>query len=337
MAHTTISKIPLSDIRNMRRDIVRSQLIDYILLNAYSLNSSGLYHGKAGIALALFEYSRLTNDDYICENAFEIIKEAIISKNNNISFEDGLSGIGYVLNHLIKRRFLDGNLWELYEENIEHIIQVLDNTMPNNLYKYITTLLFTSQFIERRLGRINSMIIKCTEDILIKFLCKKDPIAQPLINLFHTYIKVVTIAHIRPSTELIGLFIDAYNNKRTASNLFVGYYLKHISQSKIINDDLQVVANENILKGIDNIHLETLSLAQCINTAYVINECERSFESSGIVNMHLKDNIDRNLSEFITLGLFDPNDCIAGYQSGISRLVLYWVYINDDSNNIYFL
>lgn len=320
----------------MRGILIKSKLMDYILLNAYSLNSSGLYHGKEGIALALFEYSRLTNDDYICENAFEIIQEAIISRNSDISFEDGLSGIGYVLNHLIIRGFLDGNLQELYGENIEHIIQELDNTMPDNLYKYLTTLLFTSRSTDKRLAGINSMIIKCAEDILIKHMGKKFSITLPLINMLFTYIKVVAIAHMRPSAELLRLFVDAYNNKRIASNLFVGYYLKQISRS-ITNNDLQKVANENILRGIDNIHLETLSLAQRIDTAYVMNECEKSFESSETVNMSLKDDIDRSLTESIALGSFDPGNCIAGYQSGISRLVLYWVYINDGSSNIYFL
>jgi len=208
--------------------------------------------------------------------------------------------------------------------------------MPDNLYKYLTTLLFTSRSTDKRLAGINSMIIKCAEDILIKHMGKKFSITLPLINMLFTYIKVVAIAHMRPSAELLRLFVDAYNNKRIASNLFVGYYLKQISRS-ITNNDLQKVANENILRGIDNIHLETLSLAQRIDTAYVMNECEKSFESSETVNMSLKDDIDRSLTESIALGSFDPGNCIAGYQSGISRLVLYWVYINDGSSNIYFL
>ena len=320
----------------MNKNIITSQLINYILLNAYSLNSSGLYNGKAGIALALFEYSRLTNDDYIFENAFEIIKEAIITQNSDISFEDGLSGIGYVLNHLIQRGFIDGDLLELYGENIEHITQRLNNTMPNNLYKYLTTLFFTSKLEGRRITEINLMIVKCTEDIITKLLTKRVPASQTLINLFFTYIKVTTIVNIPPSLKLLDLFVDAYIKKRIASNLFIGYYLMIISQT-IINNNLHKIANKNIDNGIKNIHLETLSLAQRINTAYVMNECDKSLKRPMTTCISLKGDIDRTLIESIVLGPFDERNCIAGYQSGISRLVLYWVYKSENLNNIYLL
>lgn len=320
----------------MNKNIITSQLINYILLNAYSLNSSGLYNGKAGIALALFEYSRLTNDDYIFENAFEIIKEAIITQNSDISFEDGLSGIGYVLNHLIQRGFIDGDLLELYGENIEHITQRLNNTMPNNLYKYLTTLFFTSKLEGRRITEINLMIVKCTEDIITKLLTKRVPASQTLINLFFTYIKVTTIVNIPPSLKLLDLFVDAYIKKRIASNLFIGYYLMIISQT-IINNNLHKIANKNIYNGIKNIHLETLSLAQRINTAYVMNECDKSLKRPMTTCISLKGDIDRTLIESIVLGPFDERNCIAGYQSGISRLVLYWVYKSENLNNIYLL
>ena len=46
------------------------KIVDNILLNASSVNSSGLYNGKAGMALALFEAARYLKDDGIEEKAF---------------------------------------------------------------------------------------------------------------------------------------------------------------------------------------------------------------------------------------------------------------------------
>ena len=40
-----------------------SKITDYVLLNVCSLHSSGLYTGKAGVSLALFEVSGLMKDD----------------------------------------------------------------------------------------------------------------------------------------------------------------------------------------------------------------------------------------------------------------------------------
>ena len=82
------------------------KLIDYTLLNACSINSSGLYNGKAGIALALFEVARYLQDEYIEEQAFDLLQEALVSKTEDISFENGLSGIGYVLLYLIENEWL---------------------------------------------------------------------------------------------------------------------------------------------------------------------------------------------------------------------------------------
>lgn len=62
------------------------KLIDYVLLNACSVNSSGLYNGKAGMSLALFEAARLLKDPYIEEQAFDLLQEALLSKNEDIGF-----------------------------------------------------------------------------------------------------------------------------------------------------------------------------------------------------------------------------------------------------------
>lgn len=65
------------------------KLIDYVLLNAYSTNSAGLYNGKAGLSLCLFEASHFLNNEYLEEQAFELLLEALLTKNNDIGFENG--------------------------------------------------------------------------------------------------------------------------------------------------------------------------------------------------------------------------------------------------------
>ena len=44
--------------------LIRKQA-DFVMLNSCSVNSSGLYNGKAGMALALFETANLLDDNYI--------------------------------------------------------------------------------------------------------------------------------------------------------------------------------------------------------------------------------------------------------------------------------
>lgn len=78
-----------NDILAMETDVVR-KLCDYILLNAYSVNSTGLYNGKAGFALCLFDVAYKLHDEYLEEQAYELLQEALLSRNEDIGFENGL-------------------------------------------------------------------------------------------------------------------------------------------------------------------------------------------------------------------------------------------------------
>jgi hypothetical protein len=60
-----------------------SKLIDYILLNAYSVNSTGLYNGKAGISLCLFEYAKYLKDKCIEDYAFELLQKVLVLSNKS--------------------------------------------------------------------------------------------------------------------------------------------------------------------------------------------------------------------------------------------------------------
>lgn len=92
------------------------KITDYVLLNAYSLSSSGLYYGKAGVSLALFEISRLLENDYLEEHAFELLQEALLYKGDDLSFMNGYAGISFVLHYLMDNDFVEADADELVGE-----------------------------------------------------------------------------------------------------------------------------------------------------------------------------------------------------------------------------
>ena len=53
------------------------------MLNVCSLHSSGLYTGKAGVSLALFEVSGLMKDDDLEERVFELLEESLLYKGDD--------------------------------------------------------------------------------------------------------------------------------------------------------------------------------------------------------------------------------------------------------------
>lgn len=99
----------------MNVDLI-NKVTDYVLLNAYSLNSSGLHNGKAGVSLALFEVARFMEDDYLENHAFELLQEALLYKGGDMSFNNGYSGISFVFHYLIDNNFVEADIDELFGE-----------------------------------------------------------------------------------------------------------------------------------------------------------------------------------------------------------------------------
>lgn len=91
---------------------------EYIMLNACSADCSGLYNGKAGMAIALFETASLLDDEYLEEQAFQTIQEALLTKTKDASFENGLSGIAYALLYLMQNNFVDADFDELFGDKL---------------------------------------------------------------------------------------------------------------------------------------------------------------------------------------------------------------------------
>jgi len=111
----------------MRSKLDILQLTDYVLFNSCSMDTSGFYNGKAGLSLCLFEVARLYNEDYLEEQAFELLQEVLLSKTEKIDFEHGLSGIGFVLAYLIDNGFVDQTMKSFSESRLNEYLPVCTN------------------------------------------------------------------------------------------------------------------------------------------------------------------------------------------------------------------
>lgn len=98
-----------------------TKLADYLILNGYSKEGSGLYYGKAGIAIGLFELSRFLQDERIEDHAFELLKQSLLTKAEFCDLEIGLSGIAYALRYLTKNHFIEADQNELFGEKLRKI------------------------------------------------------------------------------------------------------------------------------------------------------------------------------------------------------------------------
>ncbi|WP_157279125.1 lanthionine synthetase LanC family protein [Proteiniphilum acetatigenes] len=322
-------------------------MIDYLLLNAYSVNSSGLYNGKAGISLCFFEIARFLQDEYIEEQAFELLQESLLTKNEDIGFENGLSGIGYVLLYLIKNQFIEADFEELFgnqQRKIEEYIENLkvrerdkDKFVRYNL-KVIFFLdsLFSHNVKYRRVESLFPIFSDTACRLLEEYastIDKKQKVClkTEYVAFFEMYLKAAAVCqNFQCSSDMLDTYIRIFTQDQLVSNFIIGYYLENTATDKN-HIWLKGVAEINRIFALKNLYPATMSLAQRIELLYLLRQDEDLYkEQIKLLEKDLFDSIPQSALERNLLSATGTDCFVAGYQSGIARFLLYWIYRNAD-------
>ena len=106
MSRTDNNNLLLEKIENRLQRIA-----NVLLLNASFIDNPGLFNGKMGIAIFFYHYSRFTKnkiyEDYAGELVDEIYEE--INTSTPVNFENGLTGIGWGIEYLVKNKFVQAD------------------------------------------------------------------------------------------------------------------------------------------------------------------------------------------------------------------------------------
>lgn len=325
------------------------KLTDYILLNSCSTSSLGLYNGKAGMALALFEVAKSLQDEYIEEQASELLQESLLSKNDDIGFENGLSGIGYVLLYLIENNFVDANFEELFGDNLFKIINTIKDWKTKQLSTHIFTNIKVVYFLNE-IARISAdeeitsyveLFSITAEKMLIKEFKDENnthflnsSIKADVLKYFEDYLKVAYHCEsFKPSLSVLRFYTLAYQNSKYTSNFFIGHYLHTLTQ-KIGGKEMETIAEINKKNGIKNMHPETMLLSQQLDLLYLLSSFYQDSypEQVSLLEEKLYDPREKSIREKDLFMSIQPSNYIAGYQYGIARLLLYWAYSNNAKN-----
>lgn len=105
----------------------QQRILHHLLLNAPFIPSPGLLTGQLGIALAFYLYYRHIDCTVYGDFADELLNKALesLDRNLDISFSHGLTGIGWGVEYLIQKGFVDGCGVEICE-NIDRKIMESD-------------------------------------------------------------------------------------------------------------------------------------------------------------------------------------------------------------------
>ena len=83
----------------------------YLMLHASFTDNIGLLNGKTGIAIFFYHYFRFTGKKLYCDFADVLVNEIYkeIHVNTPLNFKDGLCGIGWGIEHLIRNHFVEAD------------------------------------------------------------------------------------------------------------------------------------------------------------------------------------------------------------------------------------
>lgn len=304
----------------IHESIIR-KLVDYILLNACSVNSSGLYNGKAGMALALFEAARYLQDEYIEEQAFDLLQESLLSKSEDISFENGLSGIGYVLLYLMKNDFIEADFDDLFKEQYEKIIESIEimeqkKIQLTNIMQVVYFLSSLKQLKpqDQRIDEFSKKIIEAVEVyLIIRFRDFRDIHSvnnrMEVTTLFEAYLKLVISTSYKDFLQsVLNDYAKLYRSGRIISSYAVGHYLEILDAECKFKD----VVHDNKQSDLKLHYQPLLSLKELVELA-------EFNDNSLIINMLSEyDDCESNLFNAMPANAF-----YAGYEQGISKLLFY--------------
>lgn len=93
-------------------------ITEALIANGKSLTNDGFLNGRMGLALYFFYLSRYRNHPFFEEFASELLDDIVetIHLSVSVDFENGITGIGWAIEHLIQNGFIEGDADNILEE-----------------------------------------------------------------------------------------------------------------------------------------------------------------------------------------------------------------------------
>lgn len=100
------------------KHILLERIANHLIIKSSFLDNLGLFHGKMGIVIFFYHYSRYTSNPIYDEFAGELLDEVYEDINTDLSFdfENGLCGIGWGIEYLLQNKYLKGDSNEVLED-----------------------------------------------------------------------------------------------------------------------------------------------------------------------------------------------------------------------------
>lgn len=124
---------------NIKLEIKLEEIFE-ILKKSSSSKNLGILTGISGMALFFFHYSKLKNNDDAAEIGIDLIKKCFEKINDEYSHStycSGITGFGWLLEHLLEEDFIDFDNDKLLIELDDYLLAKMQNDFKNNCYDFL--------------------------------------------------------------------------------------------------------------------------------------------------------------------------------------------------------
>ena len=205
------------------------KIADYLLLRSSYLQEIGLFHGKMGVAIALYMYSSKYNDKLMEEYAWDLFQQVYdkVHIDMPVGLETGLAGIGYGTTLLYKYGLVSCDLNEI-------LIDV------------------DSKIMERDPRRMSDLSARTGLGGILQYIALRQSTGEPLLTFDRQYLTELnnavannaslhSLCQLREPTDLLAhpqFNIDGYIEKPLGIDDGCAYY--------ILNDYIHNTNNINL-------------------------------------------------------------------------------------------
>lgn len=312
------------------RSTILHQLIDYLLLNACSVRSTGLYSGKAGFALTLTELAYAYDDEYLGDRAYELLEESLLSSTEDTSLEHGLAGIGFVLLHLISRGLVEVDLEELFATQHQHIIHSLAKESKGQgglRIAYYLLAHYQQTKNEDSLRHLSELLERHAQVLVEQLRQLKDytsTLDKHQLNIsLELYLSILckTGPWLHPNLEVLHFYAEAHHSHRLKSDYFIGVDLHLLHRMELLPQtlDLESIVNQSLTCGGMDFHLWNLDLRTALRLLQSYTSLHKFQQRDELLCMlDLTEPSEEALLRLLPHQYYRP-----GYEGGVARYLLY--------------
>ncbi len=99
----------------MKKDLQR--IANTLVLYSYHVNNNGLLAGKMGIILFFYRYAQFADNEYYRDFAGDMLDGVLRTAGTTSNdFENGLTGIGWAVNYLLKNNLVEGEVNDVLQD-----------------------------------------------------------------------------------------------------------------------------------------------------------------------------------------------------------------------------